>query len=65
MSTLYRSSTLLLICASFTLPLFAQADSKDAWNIYWKNGTRIEAKDGTFKIKIGGEIDFDLDRLPF
>ena len=60
MSTLYRSSTLLLICASFTLPLFAQADSKDAWNIYWKNGTRIEAKDGTFKIKIGGRIQADF-----
>lgn len=60
MPTLYRSTTLLLVCASFALPLLAEADSEEAWNVYWKNGTRIEAEDGTFEIKIGGRIQADF-----
>jgi phosphate-selective porin OprO/OprP len=33
--------------------------SNDEWDVYWKDGVRIERKDGAAKIKIGGRIQFD------
>jgi phosphate-selective porin OprO/OprP len=33
--------------------------AKDQWEAYWKDGTRIERKDGSVKIKFGGRVQFD------
>lgn len=33
--------------------------AKDEWEAYWKDGTRIERKDGSVKIKFGGRAQFD------
>ena len=33
--------------------------AKDEWEAYWKDGTRIERKDGSVKIKFGGRVQLD------
>ncbi|MGH0029419.1 MAG: OprO/OprP family phosphate-selective porin [Myxococcota bacterium] len=40
------------------LPPVAAGESE--WKVYWDNGTRIERKDGSVKIKAGGRIQYDF-----
>ncbi len=41
----------------------AEAQDKDNFRAYWDNGLKVDSKDGNFKIKMGGRIQYDVMSL--
>lgn len=52
-----KSLFLLFILACFQ---FADAQDKSKFNTYWDNGLQIDSDDGDFKIKMGGQFQYDI-----
>ena len=53
-----KKTILLLLLLNLLFSLKAQ--NKDDFNIYWKNGMRIESSDDAFKFKFGGRVQYDI-----
>jgi len=51
---------LLAAVTLFVGVLVGPASADDEWDVYWRNGTRVESKDGEVALRFGGRIQADF-----